>query len=234
MKGCFTGCMGFIAAIVVAGVLLFGGIAALIASTGIVVVPVLSGVLFRSLPAAGQGFAVPRGTSNDRRDRIVEIADELREFVEYGIRPASGAFELSEQDVADMLAEAALSLNEGSFLRSVAVDLSPDAVSAFLEVDAAAVVRETGVSEWAADRFISFGITTVEVKTDLKFADGSLNLDIRHIQVGRAPGFLGRLLALIAGIPISSNISRLPVDSVIEELVVGEGNIKLAFTGILE
>jgi hypothetical protein len=234
MKGCLTGCMGFIAAVVVAGGLLIGGVAALIASTGIVVIPVLSGVLFRSQPLPGAGYVGPRDTADDRRDRIVEIGDELRGFFEYGIRPASGAFELSEQDIADILAELVVDLEEGAVLGSVAVDLSSDEVNAFLEVDAGAAARAAGITALAADRFVSFGVTTVDVKTNLRFVNGALTVDVQHIQVGRAPEFLGRLLAFVSEIPIDRSISRLPVETAIEELVVGEGKVELKFRGILE
>ncbi len=206
----------------------------MIASSGIVVVPVLSGVLFRSPPVADIGYVVPHGTADDRRDRIVEIGDELREFFEYGIEPTSGGFRLSEQDVADILEELVLGLGEDVILRSVAVDLAPDAVNAFLVVDAGAAAREAGVSISAADRFLSFGVTTVDLKTNVRFVGGSLKIAIQHIQVGHAPEFLGRLLAFISEIPIDSSISRLPVDTAIEELVVGEGLVELKFKGLRE
>ena len=71
-----------------------------------------SNVLFKSLPEPGEGYAVPRDAADERRDRISEIGDELRDFFQYGIKPATGAFELSERDVADMLAELVVGLEE--------------------------------------------------------------------------------------------------------------------------
>ena len=217
-----------------AGALLVGGLAGIVASSGVVVVPVFSDLLFKSLPEPDEGYAVPRDATDERRDRLVEIGDELRDFFQYGIEPATGVFELSEQDVADMLAELIVGLEENTVLRSVAVDLTPDSVNAFMVIDVEAAARGAGVSASVGERPLSFGVTTVDVKTSVTFVDGLLNVDIRHIQVGHAPDFVGRILAFVVDIPVDGSVSRLPVDTGIEKLVIGEGNVQLEFKGIFE
>ncbi len=234
MRGCCSGCLGFIAAVAFAGALLVGGLAGIVASSGVVVVPVFSDLLFQSLPEPGEGYAVPRDAADERRDRISEIGDELRDFFQYGIKPATGAFELSERDVADMLAELIVGLEEGAVLRSVAVNLAPDSVNAFLVIDVAAAARGAGVSPSVGERLLSFGVTTVELETSVTFVDGLLNVDVEHIQVGHAPDFVGRILAFVSDILVDSSVSRLPVDTGIEKLVIGEGKVQLEFKGIFE
>ena len=234
MRGCCSGCLGVITALVVAGALLVGGLVAIVASSGIVTVPVLSDLLFKSLPEPDEGYALPRDATDERRDRLSEIGDELRDFFQYGIEPATGAFELSEQDVADMLAELIVGLEENTFLRSVAVDLTPDSVDAFLVIDLEAAARQADVSASVGERPLVLGVTTVEIETNVTFADDVLNVDVKHIQIGHAPAFVGRILAFIVDIPVDSSVSRLPVDTGIERLVIGEGNVQLEFKGIFE
>ena len=226
--------MGFIAAVAFAGALAIGALAGIVASSGVVAVPVFSGLLFKSLPEPGEGYAVPRDAADERRDRMVEIGDELRDFFQYGIKPATGVFELSEQDVADVLAELIVGLERNAVLRSVAVDLAPDSINAFMVIDAGAAAREAGITSSVGGRRLSFGVTTVDLKTSVRFVDGSLNVDVRHIQVGRAPEFVGRVLAFVSDIPVDVSVSRLPVDTAIEKFVVGEGNVQLEFKGIFE
>ena len=228
------GLPGVIAALLFAGALLVGSVVGIVASSGIVVVPVFSDLLFKSLPEPGEGYALPRDATDERRDRLSEIGDELRDFFQYGIEPATGAFELSEQDVADMLAELIVGLEENTFLRSVAVDLTPDSVNAFMVIDLEAAARQASVSPSAGERPLAFGVTTVEIETSVTFADDVLNVDVEHIQIGNAPDFVGRILAFVVDIPVDSSVSRLPVDTGIEKLVIGEGNVQLEFKGIFE
>ena len=219
---------------VFAGALLVGGLVGIVASSGIVVVPVFSDLLFDSLPEPDEGYAVPRDAAVVRRDRISEIGDELRDFFQYGIKPATGAFELSEQDVADMLAELIVGLDENTVLRSVAVDLAPNSVNAFLVIDLAAAARGAGVSPSVGERPLEFGVTTVELRTSITFVDYVLNVDVEHVQVGHAPGFVGRVLAFFIDNAVDNSIARLPVDEAIETLTTGAGKVVLRFKDIVQ
>ena len=223
-----------IAALLLAGALLVGGLVGIVASSGLVVVPVFSNVLFKSLPEPGEGYAVPRDAADERRDRISEIGDELRDFFQYGIKPATGAFELSERDVADMLAELVVGLEGNTVLRSVAVDLAPNSVNAFLVVDVAAAAGGMGVSSLMEGWPLEFGVTTVELRTSITFVDRELNVDIEHVQVGHAPGFVGSILAIFIDNAVDNSVARLPVDEAIERLTTGAGKVILRFKDIVQ
>ena len=224
--------MGLITAICFGFVVLGASIMAIIASSGVVVIPGVTDRLFGRASGPDVGYAIGRQGVPERRDRMVSIGDELRSLVAYGIRPDANGFELDEQDVADILAEFLVSSVEGAPVRRVAVDVTRDSVGVFLEVDVENIGSRAGVRlpwRWGG---LSFGITTVVVETEVRFTEDTLQIDVLDIQVGRLPALFGNLLAFIGDEVIDRAAARAPVRSLIEELVLDEGRIHFRFRAI--
>ena len=212
--------------------MLGAGMVVVIASSGVVVIPVVTDALFGRPSGPGLGYVVGRQGPPERRDRMVAIGDEIRALVAYGIRPDSNKFELDEQDVADILAEFLVSSEEGAPVRRVAVDVTRDLVGVFFEVDVEAVARRAGIGlpgRWGG---LSFGITTVLVVAEVSFSEDILEIDVRDIQVGRLPALFGNVLAFIGDGVIDRAVTRVPVRSLIKELVVDEGRVHFRFRAI--
>ena len=209
------------------------GVVALVASTGLVAVPLVTGVVFRTIPEAERDYAFPSDLGEERRARMGTLGSELRDFFEYGIAPESGDFKLAEQDVADIVAELVFGQREAGAVRSVGVNLAPDEVSTYLVIDPTAA-GELDTLIPSAFGFISFRPTSIELLTELKYVQGTLDFGITHVQVGRAPRVVGRLLAFVGSIFVQGAVSRVPVDAAVEELVVGDGEVSLRFRSISE
>lgn len=233
MKGCAVGCFGVFVGLVVVPIVVVVGAIGLVASTGLVAVPILTGLVFRTIPEPKMDYAFPSDLGEERRARMSALGSELRDFFEFGIRPESGDFKLTEQDVADILAELVFDRGEGGAVRSAGVNLAPDQVSVYLVIDPTAA-GEIDTLIPGALGFMSLRPTSIELLTELKYVEGTLDFGITHVQVGRAPRQVGRLLAFVGSLFVEGAVSRVPVDAAAEELVVGDGEVRLRFKSLSE
>ena len=162
--GCFASLAGLVAALLVAAV----GLLLLIASTGIVRVPLLSGLVFGEPPDPSRAYAVGQANLAARNERSEAIGAELLEVWDGRAGPGKDTFVLSQQDAADALSVLALNGGADAVARSIGVSFEPDVVHARVLFDSRSLMESRVPPRVTA--VLSPGTTSVEVDVRVRYA----------------------------------------------------------------